>query len=165
MSSSFDQYLNLQQSGTQFGGMALESEKVGAVLRGVTGINSATATDLQIYGYFSPNDTYVSLIHYYISGTKLLCDVTHMTANPPIGTTIPSSKLTYTILSNYYPVNGVNLFNYLDDTGAVLPFPITDLNSINGITVTLSVPTNGPSGNSYSTLSTTVSLRNRKTNL
>jgi len=163
--SSFDQYLGLQQDGVQFGDMALQSQRIGAVLRGLTGINNAAANDLQIYAYFSPNDTYVSLVHYYINGSSLLADVTHMTANPPIGTLINSSKITYTVIDKVYPVNGVNIFDYLDASGTALSFPVSDLNTIKSIKVNLSVPSTGPTANSYSTISNQVSLRNRKTNL
>jgi hypothetical protein len=120
---------------------------------------------LTIYAYFSPNDTYVSLVHYYVSGSTLLADTTHMTANPPIGNPITSSKVTSTIISNFQLVNGVNTFDYLDASGATLSLPISDLNSIKSIRVNLAVPSSGPIANSYSTISTQVSLRNRKTNL
>lgn len=164
-SSTLDQYFNLQQSSIQFGNLAMESERVANVLRGLTGINSATASDLQVYAYFSPNDTYVSLVHYYISGSSLKADVTHMTANPPIGSLITSSKLTYTILANYYAVNGVNLFNYSDDNGTTLTPPISNLDTVKNIQINLSVPAPGSTANKFSTVSTTVSVRNFKTNL
>jgi prepilin-type N-terminal cleavage/methylation domain-containing protein len=163
--SIFDQYLNVQQDGVQFGDMALQAQRVSAVVRGLTGIISVSANDLQIYAYFSPNDTYVSQVHYYLNGSSLMADVTHMTANPPTGTLINSSKITYTVITKVYNISGVNIFDYLDASGATMTLPITDLNTIKGIRVNLSVPSSGPINNSYSTISSQVSLRNRKTNL
>ena len=164
-SSTLDQYFNLQQTSVQFGNLAMESERVAMVLRGLTGINSATASDLQVYAYFSPNDTYVSLVHYYISGSALKADVTHMTANPPVGSLITSSKSTYTILPNFYSVSGVNLFNYYDGNSNLLTPPISNLDTIKNVQINLSVPAPGSTTNKYSSISTTVSLRNFKTNL
>lgn len=163
--STLDQYFNLQQTSLQFGDISLQSQRIANVLRGLTGINSASANDLSVYAYFSPNDTYVSLVHYYIKGTSLKADVTHMTANPPIGSLITSSEITYTILTNYYAVSSVNLFNYLDANNNSLSQPVSNLDSVKGIQINLTVPAPGSTTDAYSMISTTVSLRNRKTNL
>ena len=92
-----------------------------------------------------------------------MADVTPMTANPPIGTPITASKVTYTIMNNYYQAPGTSLFTYYDVTGATLTLPLSDEHSIIEIQVKLSEPvarfSNGQS------LNVTVSLRNRKTNL
>lgn len=163
--SSFSQYFTLQQEGTNFTELATQTNRVGNVLRGLYDVVSATNSDLVIYAYFSPTDSYTSLVHYYKNGagTTLYADVTHMTANPPIGTTIASTISTYNIISNYKTVSGVNLFDYLDASGAVLAMPITDLHTIKGIRVNLAVP--GATSNASQKMSLDVSLRNRKTNL
>jgi hypothetical protein len=165
--NTFNQYFSLQKDSVQFGDLALQSQKIAGVLRGISNIDSVDNNDLNVYAYFSPNDTFVSLVHYYLNTPKttLYADVTHMTANPPNGSLITSSKLTYTIVDNFYYSASVNTFEYLDASGTNLSLPISDLNIIKGIRVNLAVPSSGPISNSHSTITTMVSLRNRKTNL
>lgn len=158
-------YLNLQKEASYFTDLAAQSQRIARVLRGATDITTAAANDMQLYGYFSPADTYVSQIRYYknAAGTALLADVTRMTANPPIGTPIASSLQTYTIIDNFKQTAGVNLFNYLDSTGSVMPLPIADLHTIKGVRVNLAVVSAAANNNQSMTVE--VSLRNRKTNL
>lgn len=163
--SSFSSYFTLQQEGTNFTELATQTNRIGNVVRGLYDVVSATNSDLVIYAYFSPTDSYTSLVHYYknAGGTALYADVTHMTANPPIGTTIASTFTTYNIITNYKTISGVNLFDYLDASGNVLSTPITDLHTIKGIRVSLAVP--GAASSASQRMSLDVSLRNRKTNL
>src|SRR5581483_3749292 len=86
-STLFNQYFGLQADGSEFTNLATESQRIANVLRGTTDIVSATSSDLTAYAYFSPNDTYVSQIHYYLNAgsTTLYADVTPMSANPPTG--------------------------------------------------------------------------------
>ena len=162
-----NQYFGLQQDGSEFTNLAAESQRIGNVLRGLTDIVSESNSDLTVYAYFSPDDTYVSLVHYYLnsSSTVLYADVTPMTANPPIGTPITAQKTTHTIIDNYHALNGVSLFQYLDDSGNVLTLPIADEQSIKGIRINLIVPADHPTPGGNQQLSLQVSLRNRKTNL
>lgn len=165
--TSVSQYLGLQQDGVAFGDVATQTQRVATVLRGLTDISTATGSDLSIYAYFFPSDTYVSQVHYYKSAdnTKLLADVTPMTANPPNGTLITSSKKTYTVIDNLFNGSTATIFTYLDASGSALSLPIDDLHTIKGIRVTLAVPTKAPSANGSFTSSLQVTLRNRKTNL
>lgn len=168
-SSFFTNYLILyskyQQDSMNFSEMAQQTQRVAQVLRGLTDIVSESSNDLVVYAYFSPVDTYVSQVHYYLSssGKALMVDVTPMTANPPIGTTIPAKKKTYTIISHYYQAPGGSLFSYYDASGSLLTLPISDEHSILDIQVNLAEPASH--GSNGQTLSTMVSLRNRKTNL
>ncbi|MFI5271238.1 MAG: type II secretion system protein J [Candidatus Saccharimonadales bacterium] len=165
--NAFKGYLGLQSDGTAFSELASQSQRVAAVLRGLTDITEASADDITIYGYFFPSDTYVSYIHYYknAAGTILYADVTPMTANPPIGTQITSETKTYTIISNLYKLNGVSTFVYLDSLGNPLPTPIASLHSIKGITINLAAPQTSQNSSGNASLSLEVSLRNRKSNL
>lgn len=164
--STLFNFINMQSDATSSVQLNTQANRVATVLRGVTGINSATADDLVVYAYFYPSDTYVSLLHYYLQtsgkATKLMADLTPMTANPPTGTPITAQKRTVTIIDNYYQVSGVTLFTYLDASGSALTPPITDLQTIKGVQVTLA---SRMSSNANQTLSIQVSLRNRKTNL
>jgi len=162
--TAINQYFSLQQNATDFNNLASHYQRLANVLRGLTGINSAASTDLSVYAYFYPNDSYVSLVHYYISGGKLLADVTPLTANPPNGTLITASKKTYTIINQFVSTPGVNTFIYLDSTNSVIASPVTNLDTIKAIQVNLAVPSVAPTSTSQS-LTLQVSLRNRKTNL
>ena len=163
--TNFTFYIDYQYNAINFSELASQSQRVASVLRSLTDIVSESANDIQVYAYFSPADTYVSLVHYYLNaqGTALMADVTPMTANPPIGTPITASKVTYTIMNNYYQAPGSSLFTYYDVSGTQLTLPITDEHSIIEIQVNLSEPvarfSNGQS------INVKVSLRNRKTNL
>jgi prepilin-type N-terminal cleavage/methylation domain-containing protein len=158
-------YTNYQQDATNFAELASESERIADVLRGLTGIESASANSLTVYAYFSPADTYVSQVQYYLntSGNEILATVTPMTANPPIGTLITSESKTYTIISNYYQPSGGSLFQYFDASNTLMSEPITDENSIIEIEINLAEP--GSHTKTGQNLDVTVSLRNRKTNL
>ena len=162
--SSLSQYLALQKDGTDFTDLATQSQRVANVLRGLTDITSESANAITCYAYFAPSDTYVSQIHYYVSadGTKLLADVTPMTANPPIGSLITADEKTFNIISDLYQPSGSNLFTYLDDAGSPLTLPVNDEHSIKGIQVNLAAR---GAHNSNQAISLQVSLRNRKTNL
>ena len=162
-----NQYFGLQQDGSEFTNLAVQSQRIANVLRGLTDITAESNTSLTAYAYFSPDDAYVSLVHYYLNanGTVLYADVTPMTANPPIGTPINSQMTTHTIIDNYHSLAGVNLFQYLDDSGTVLSLPISDEHSIKSIQINLVVPADHPTPNGNQELSLQISLRNRKTNL
>jgi len=162
--TTINQYLALQQNSDAFNDLSQHYQRLANVLRGITGINSAAANDLNIYAYFYPNDAYVSLVHYYISGGSLLADVTPMTANPPNGTPITASKKTYTIITQFVSIPGIDTFVYLDAANSIITSPVTNLNTIKDIKVNLAVPSLAPTSTNQS-LSVQVSLRNRKTNL
>lgn len=164
--SSFLNYLGLQKDSTEFNNVAQQSQRIATVVRGLTDITAATNNDLQFYAYFSPNDSYVSFVHYYVSGTKptLMAEITPMNGNPPTGSLLTNKKRTYTIIDDMGQTP-TTLFQYLDSAGTTLTLPIADLHTIKGITVNLSQDLGGSiPGNVYRS-SLTVSLRNRKTNL
>lgn len=158
-------YSKYQQDAGNFTELSNQSQRIADVLRGLTDIVSESANDLTAYAYFSPVDTYVSQVHYYLStnGKAVMVDVTPMTANPPIGSLITASKKTYTIISNYYQAPAGSLFGYYDASGTALTLPISDEHSIMEIQVNLAEP--GTHTSSGQKLSITISLRNRKTNL
>ena len=164
VNTSLSQYLSLQKDGSDFTDLSYQSQRVGDVLRGLTDIISESANDVTCYAYFSPNDAYVSLIHYYkTAGNKqLLADVTPLTANPPNGTLITNKKQTYTIISNFYQASGVTTFVYLNDAGSPLTLPISDEHTIKGMQVNLAAR---GAHSSDQSISLQVSLRNRKVNL
>lgn len=163
--SSIINYFSLQRQSMNFTDLARQSHRLAGVVRGATDITTATPSELQLYSYFSPGDTFVSQVRYYknTDNTKLLADVTQMTANPPIGEPIAGSTITYTVLGNYQQVSGVNLFTYLDAEGNTLATPVTDLTTIKAVRIQLAVI--GADSSSNQSVELQVSLRNRKTNL
>ncbi len=166
--TSFSQYLGLQQESSTYNDLAYQTQRVSTVVRTATDIVSASQNDLTLYAYFWPNDSYVSLVHYYLASgnTKLMAEVTPMSANPPQGSPLSDQAKTYTILENYFYQPSISLFEYLDSAGSVLGLPINDLYTVKGVRVNMAVPnrTVVPTTTS-STISVQVTLRNRKTNL
>lgn len=162
-----NQYFGLQKDGSEFTNLASQSQRIANVLRGTTDIVSESDSDLTVYAYFSPNDTYVSQVHYYLNGgsTTLYADITPMTANPPIGSLITAQKTTHTIINDYHVLSGLKLFVYLDDSGTVMSLPIADEHSIKRIQINLAVPADHPTPGGNQQISLQVELRNRKTNL
>lgn len=160
-------FFSLQQSSVNFSQLDGSIQKLADVIRGATDFVSIGSNDMSLYAYFSPDDQYVSLVHYYLNAqqNELLADVTPMTGNPPGGTPITANMKTYTIISNYKFSSSFNLFTYLDAYGNTLTMPISDEHIIKGVTITLEVPQNNPGTSGGQTMVLTVSLRNRKTNL
>lgn len=165
--TSFNQYFALQQDGMVYADLATQSQRLAMVLRSTTDITQATNNEITAYAYFSPNDTYVSQIHYYLnaSNTKLLADVIPMSANPPSGTLLTSQTRHYTVIDPFYQISGVKTFSYLSTGTTVLPTPIADPHTIKQIKVNLAAPTKAPSATGYDQITVQVMLRNRKTNL
>jgi len=163
--STINEYFAMQRSSDAFYSLSQHYQRLANVLRGITGISSATDNDLVCYAYFSPRDAIVSQLHYYISGGNMLADVTPMTADPTAGgTPITAQKKTYTIINQFYSAPGVKTFVYLDANGSTLTTPISDLNAIKGIVVHLAVSAAAPNTDTQA-LTVQVSIRNRKTNL
>jgi prepilin-type N-terminal cleavage/methylation domain-containing protein len=80
-SGTFNQYIRLQKESDAQTELAQQSQRLAKVIRGLTGIISASDNELRAYAYFSPSDAYVSEIRYYknAAGTILYADVIHMT--------------------------------------------------------------------------------------
>ena len=167
VNTTYSQYLYLQKSGTQFAEMASSSQRIANVLRGTTDMVSVGSNDLTVYAYFYPNDAYVSKVRYYLNAQNnvLLADVIPMTGNPPGGTPITANQKTYTIMSKYYKATGVDLFTFLDAAGNALALPVSDQHIIKGITIKLVAPGADGTATTNKTMTLTVGLRNRKTNL
>lgn len=164
--STIFNYLNMQQDASATMQINTQAYRLATVIRSATDVTSATDSDLVLYAYFYPSDTYVSLLHYYLltdtTGTHLMADLTPMTANPPLGTAITDKKRTFTIIDSFYTGSSKPLFEYLNAGGSTLTLPITDLQTIKGIRINLAAK--GSNGSNQS-LNVDVSLRNKKTNL
>ena len=157
-------FFDQQQNSMNLTELQNESQRIGDVLRGTYDIISASPNQLSVYAYFSPNDTYVSEIDYYLNstGNQLMASITPMTANPPIGTPITNDTTIYTVISNYYAPAGINLFTYYDANNNILTPPIADERSIINIGINLAEPIYHSPTNQYQTLNLFINLRNRK---
>ena len=162
-----NQYFKLNTDSQNYSDLAVQSQRIAKVLRGLTDITVANDNDITVYAYFSPRDNTVSQIRYYknAAATTLYADVTPLTANPPSGTLLTAQKKTYTIIPNFFTVTGSKLFTYLDSTGWTIATPISDLHTIKGVKINLAVPAKNPGPNGNTSMTLQVSLRNRKTNL
>lgn len=165
--TSLYSYISLQADASALTNLETQAVRVATVLRSATGVTTAGANEFEGYAYFSPSDTYVSVIHYYLqtSGgvTKLMAEVTPMSADPPTGSPITAQKRTYTVIDNYYQTSGTDLFTYLTASGSALAQPVSDLTAIKGISVSLAAKTYDKTTNQV--INVQVSLRNRKDNL
>jgi type II secretory pathway pseudopilin PulG len=139
------------------------SERMAKVIRGATGIIDAEANTLTIYGYFSPQDSVVKKIRYFISGTNLNIGVTPPTGTAPNYTYLAANEVVTTTRVDL-AMGATSMFTYYDDSGTQLPngFANSQIKEI-GLYVAanprlkqLSVPIS---------LTTKVTLRNFKTNL
>ncbi len=166
--SSLFNYLDLQKDATSFTQLDSQAARVANVLRSTTDIVSVAENDMVVYAYFYPQDTYVSLLHYYVvtsGGLKQLkADLTPMSANPPIGTPVTAQQKTFTVIDDLYQPSGTSLFTYLSASGATLSLPVADLQTIKGVQVNLATTTVSAGGGNQA-ITVQVSLRNRKTNL
>lgn len=161
------QYLGLQKDASGFSDLSIQSQRITNVLRGATDVTEATNDSITVYAYFYPNNQNVSLIRYYLNATRttLYADVTAMSANPPIGTPVSGSLKTYTIIPYFYQPTGSKLFVYQDLNGNDLSLPINDLTTVKAIQINLQTPNDGFQKDASQSITTEVSLRNRKTNL
>lgn len=167
LNNAFNQYLSLQEDGMQSGTLAVQTQRIANVMRGAIDVTQATADEVTMYTYFSPNDAYVSQIHYYKtdSNTKLKADVIPLDANPPVGVLQTAQQRTYTIIDSFSQVSGVDTFEYLDSVGTTLSLPVTDLTTIKGMRVNLAVQQRTSIGTTTNRMSLEISMRNKKTNL
>ena len=138
-------------------------DRVAKVIRGATDVVDAQTNSLTIYGYFLPNDAVVDKIKYYVSGTDLKVSVIPPTGSGPNYTYDPANEKIYTI-SRSIPVGAPVVFTYYDDLGNQLTgsFATTQIKQV-GIQITTN-PNPKVLRKSLSS-QTTVTLRNKKTNL
>lgn len=166
-SSSISSFMRLQAEGLARSTLAEGSFRITKVIRGINYIEVADADTITAYSYFAPDDQYTSKIRYYLNPaqTKLLADVTPMTADYPVGSLLTAQTKTVTVIDNFYKISGQPTFKYFDANYTPLTSPVADLPSIKNITVRLFVKKYESNAADYVSTEVTVSLRNRKSNL
>jgi prepilin-type N-terminal cleavage/methylation domain-containing protein len=139
------------------------SNRIAKVVRGVVNVDTSQPNTLIVYGYFSPQDTVIKKIRYFISGSNLNIGVTPPSGTAPNYTYAPGDEVITTTRIDL--VMGTNpLFTYYDDAGNALTgtFQTSQVKAV-GIYIAAN-PDPKRVGTPIS-LSTRVTLRNLKTNL
>jgi len=139
------------------------SERIAKVVRGTTGVVTAQNNTLTIYGYFSPADSVVDEISYFVSGNNLEIGVTTPTGTAPNYTYNPANE-TITVARDDLALGSTPMFTYYDSSGNQLPngFATSQIYQI-GIYVAANPNINRL--NVPISIATRVTLRNFKTNL
>jgi type II secretory pathway pseudopilin PulG len=138
-------------------------DRISKVVRGTTDVVDAQTNTLTVYAYFSPNDTVVDKVRYFVSGTTLQVGVTPPTGTAPTYTYDPANEKITTLLT-YLTTSPSPVFTYYDDAGNQLSgaFAVSQIKQI-GIFISANPdPKHLPVNISTSTR---VTLRNKKTNL
>ncbi len=139
------------------------ADRIAKVVRGATSVDTAQANTLIIYGYFSPQDTTIKKIRYFISGTNLNIGVTPPTGTAPNYTYDPANEVVTTTRIDL--VMGSNpLFTYYDDAGNQLSNAFAT-SQVKDIGIYLAANPNAKQVPVPISLTTRVTLRNLKTNL
>lgn len=139
------------------------ANRIAKVVRGTSSVDTAQPNTLTIYGYFSPQDTVIKKIRYFIAGTNLNIGVTPPTGTAPNYTYDAATEVITTTRIDLV-MAGKPLFTYYDDAGNVLSGAFLTSQVKN---VGLYVAAN-PSAKQVAvpiSISTRVTLRNLKTNL
>jgi prepilin-type N-terminal cleavage/methylation domain-containing protein len=139
------------------------ANRIAKVVRGVTSVDTAQSNTLTVYGYFSPQDTVIKKIRYFISGTNLNIGVTTPIGTEPNLVYNPANEVITTTRVDL--VMGSNaLFTYYDDVGNQLGGGFTT-GQIKAIGIYVAANPNIKQNPTTISLSTRVTLRNLKTNL
>jgi prepilin-type N-terminal cleavage/methylation domain-containing protein len=161
--SSYQGYLNLHENALRSNEVSSGLQSVAKVVRGSNAILEATDTSFTAYTYFTPRDDTLSKVNYvYDSGqSALLAKVIPATGTAPDYTYEEADEVTFTIVKN---ISDQPVFAYLNDDWQETIFAEENLKDIKAIRITLTTTQLGED-RSPITVDTTVSLRNRKTNL
>ena len=133
------------------------------VIRGATTIDTATSNSLIFYGYFSPQDTVIKKIRYFISGTSIEVGVTPPSGTAPNYTYDPASEVVKVLRSDM-AMGSNSLFTYYDDVGNLLTGGFT-VGQIKQVGIFLAANPNTVQIPVAISVSTKVTLRNQKVNL
>lgn len=136
--------------------------RVAKVVRGATDVTEAGSNRLTIFAYFSPEDTVVKRITYFVDGTDLKATVIPPSGSGPNYTYNPADGTTRTLAQNL--TNGGIVFSYFDETGAQLGGGFTPT-QVKQIGITTIINPNPQLLRKPLTSQTVVTLRNKKTNL
>ncbi|TAK89205.1 prepilin-type N-terminal cleavage/methylation domain-containing protein [Patescibacteria group bacterium] len=136
--------------------------RVAKVVRGSTSVTEAQSNRLTVFAYFSPQDTVVKQITYFVDGSDLKATVIPPSGSGPNYTYNAADGKTYTLARN---LNGGGMvFSYFNDTGAQLSGSFTTT-QIKQVGITVIINPNPKVLRKPMSAQTIVTLRNKKTNL
>ena len=163
-SDSLQSYLNLQNNTVNTNTVSGALQRSSRVIRGMSTIVDAQPNTLTGFAYFTPRDNTLSKVRYYYESNtdSFKVGVIPATGSAPNYTYDSDDEIISTIADN---INGTSsIFTYLDGTSTPQSFTTDTFKDIRSIKISLTGTTEGARQTSVN-LSTTVSLRNRKTNL
>lgn len=139
-------------------------QRVARVVRGINAITDASNNSLAGFAYFTPRDTTLSKVRYfYDTPTRSLkVGVIAASGSAPNYTYNPSNERISTIAGNVNTTKPI--FTYLDIAGTETTFTTDTFKDIQSVKIQLVNDKAGQYTKQFE-LETTVSLRNRKTNL
>ncbi len=139
------------------------SERIAKVVRGTTGVVTAQNNTLTIYGYFSPADSVVDEISYFVSGKNFEVGVITPTGTAP-NYTYNVANQKNTVLRDDLAMGATPIFTYYDSSGNALASGFST-GQIYQIGITVAANPNTTRLNVPISIATRVTLRNFKTNL
>lgn len=162
--SSYQSYLNLQQNTIRNNELSNGLQRISRVVRGMITITEADSATLSGFTYFTPRDTTLSKVRYFYEANSrsLKVGVIAALGSAPDYTYDPTNEKVSTIIENVD--NSQPIFSYLDLTDAETTFTTDTFKDIQSIKISLLSDKVGAYTSNFQ-LETTVSLRNRKSNL
>lgn len=139
------------------------SNRIAKVIRGANIVDTAQPNTLTVYGYFSPQDTTIKKIRYFIQGTNLNIGVTPPSGTAPNYIYDPASEVITTTRIDL-AMGGKPLFTYYDDAGNQLSGAFLT-GQVKNVGIFVSANPKAKQVPVPISLSTRVTLRNLKTNL
>jgi len=139
------------------------SNRIAKVIRGANIVDTAQPNTLTVYGYFSPQDTTIKKIRYFIQGTNLNIGVTPPSGTAPNYFYDPASEVITTTRIDL-AMGGKPLFTYYDDAGNQLSGAFLT-GQVKNVGIFVSANPKAKQVPVPISLSTRVTLRNLKTNL
>lgn len=163
-SDNFKAYLQLQQTTVTINTLNSSSQRIARVVRGMTTITDASDDTVTGFAYFTPRDSTLSKVRYFFDSptSSIKVGVTPASGNPPDYTYNPGDEKITSISEGV--VNTKPIFLYQDSSGANAQFTTETFKDIKAIKIDL-VSTPIPGKSVPLEVSTTVTLRNRKSNL
>lgn len=163
-SDNFKSYLQLQQTTVTINTLNSSSQRIARVVRGMTTITDASEDTLTGFAYFTPRDDTLSKVRYYFDNqtSSIKVGVTPATGSAPNYSYNSVDEVTTTVAEGV--VSTKPIFLYKDSSGSNTVFTAETYKDIKAINIDL-VSATIPGKDVPLEISTTVTLRNRKTNL
>ncbi len=162
--NNYSAYLSMQQNTVRQNTLSSATQRITRVLRGVTTITDAQPQTLSAFAYFTPRDGTLSKVRYFYdsSSRSVKVGVIPATGSAPDYTYDTSKERVTTLVENIDA--SAPIFGYLDIAGNEATFSPDTYKDIKGIKVNLKTDRIGTAIKAFE-LKTSVTLRNRKTNL